>query len=220
LQRELVLSAAYQQSSHITAEQLQVDPENRLLARMNRRRLSIEAYRDTVLAAAGQLEHTLGGSSINPADPDVTRRTLYSEISRLELNAMLALFDYPDPNLHSDGRVQTTTPLQKLFVLNSPFMTKQAGHLADRLLQESSLEVGCEPEAGGDQTEDNAAFPSDAARVERAYHLLFGREPTQQELQVALEFLDSVELQPLAPQQRWQQYALALLASNELMFLD
>ncbi len=136
LQRELVMSAAYQQSSRSDPTTLQADPENRLLARMNRRRLSIEAYRDAVLAAAGQLDHTLGGSSIDPADPEATRRTLYSEISRLELNPMLALFDYPDPNLHSDGRAQTTTPLQKLFVLNSPFMTRQASRLADRLLQE------------------------------------------------------------------------------------
>lgn len=219
LQRELVLSAAYQQSSVTTTEPMQIDPENRLLARMNRRRLSVEAYRDAVLVAADQLDRTLGGASINPADPDVTRRTLYSEISRLELNSMLALFDYPDPNLHSDGRVQTTTPLQKLFVLNSPFMIQQASRLADRLLQPHALDGGCEPEARADQAND-ASVLSDAERVEQAYRIVFNREATPQELQVALEFLDAAELQSLDPHQRWQQYALALLASNELMFLD
>ncbi len=220
LQRELVLSAAYQQSSRATVGQMRVDTENRWLSRMNRRRLSIEAYRDAVLAAAGQLDQTLGGSSINPADPEVSRRTLYSEISRLELNSMLAMFDYPDPNLHSDSRVQTTTPLQKLFVLNSPFMTQQAGRLAARLLPESPVAAECEPELAAESAQDGTESQTDAARVKRAYQLVLGREPTPEELRFALEFLDSAELQPLELQQRWQQYALALLASNELLFLD
>ncbi len=99
-------------------------------------------------------------------------------------------------------------------------MTQQAGRLADRLFQPSSLDRRCEPEPESDQPGAEAAAPEDAARVERAYQLLFGREATPQELQVAREFLDSTELQPLDPQQRWQQYALALLASNELLFLD
>ncbi len=214
LQRELVMSAAYRQSSQSDAAKIEADPENQYLARMSRRRLSIEAFRDAVLIAAGQLDHAVGGPSIDPADPEATRRTVYSEISRLELSPLLAMFDFPDPNLHSDSRAQTTTPLQKLFVLNSPFMISQANSLADRLLQEPSHQLVATGLA------NDSELRSDRERIERAYHVVFGRAATPREVEFALDFLDSPELQPLPLRQRWQQYALVLLASNELLFLD
>ena len=71
LQREIVLSATYGQSSHVDASKSSVDPQNQLLWRMPRRRLSVEAYRDAVLAVAGRLDHTVGGTSLQPDDPDV-----------------------------------------------------------------------------------------------------------------------------------------------------
>src|SRR5439155_6679606 len=112
------------------------DPENRLLGRMSRRRMSVEAWRDAVLAGAGQLDQAVGGKSIDPQDPKERRRTVYSRVSRLEVNRMLALFDFPDPNAHAAVRAETITPLQKLFVLNSPFMVEHAAALADRLAAE------------------------------------------------------------------------------------
>ena len=99
---------------------------------MDRRRLDVESWRDAMLAVAGRLEDHVGGASIDPTDPEETRRTVYAAVSRLDLNPMLALFDFPDPNAHSERRARTTTPLQKLFVLNSPFMLRQAEALADR----------------------------------------------------------------------------------------
>ena len=60
----------------------------------------------------------------------------FSRASRLELNKLLAMFDYPDPNVHADRRVETTTPLQKMFVLNSPFMVDQASALSGRLMSD------------------------------------------------------------------------------------
>ena len=118
---------------------------------------------------------------------------MYSAVSRLELNRMLALFDFPDPNAHADRRVDTTTPLQKLFVLNSPFMLAQADHLAGRL---------------------RAEVPGGAVRrIDRAYRLLYGRPASAREVRLALAFLGQGD-------DRWTQYAHVLLAANEMMFVD
>jgi hypothetical protein len=200
LHREIVLSAAYRQGSAADARRREADPENRLLGRMNRRRLSVEAWRDALLSAAGRLDRTVGGPSLNPQDPAARRRTVYSAVSRLELNRMLALFDFPDPNLHADRRAETTTPLQKLFVLNSPWMVSQAAGLAERLRAEI---------AG----EDDEA---DRRRIDRAYRLLYGRPAATREVRLGLAFLGTPDDRPA----RWREYAHVLLAANELLFID
>jgi hypothetical protein len=200
LQREIVLSAAYRQSSGADARGRRSDTDNRLLGRMSRRRLSVEAWRDALLVAAGTLDRTVGGPSINPQDPEERRRTVYSAVSRLEPNRMLALFDFPGANAHADRRLETTTPLQKLFVLNSPFMLAQAERLAKRL----RTEVPSEGEA------------SDRHRIDRAYRLLYGRSPAEAEVRLGLAFLRGGEDRPA----RWALYAHVLLAANEMLFLD
>jgi hypothetical protein len=200
LQREVVLSAAYQQSSQADARQSGMDPDNRLLGRMNRRRLSVEEWRDGVLSATGRLDGTVGGPSIDPADPNQRRRTVYSRISRLSLNPLLALFDFPDPNLHADRRVETTTPLQKLFVMNNPFMVRQAECLVERV----SAEIG------SDSRQTNQRF------VERAYWLLYGRPVSEAELRLGVDFLRRAADAGISR----QQYAQVLLAANEMLFID
>jgi hypothetical protein len=195
LHREIVLSSAYQQSSHIESAKTAIDPANKLLWRMNRKRLDVETWRDSILFVAGRLDATVGGTSINPASPDESRRTIYSEISRLELNKLLALFDFPDPNTHNPGRVQTTTPLQKLFVLNSPFMVRQAEALRERL----------ERDAGDDAR----------ARIARAYELLYGRLPDEEELELGLAFVGAS-----AGEEQWTGYAHVLLGGNEMLVVD
>jgi hypothetical protein len=193
LQREIVMSATYGQSSYIDMSKSSVDPQNELLWRMPRRRLSVEAYRDAVLTAAGRLDHRIGGPSLKPDDPESRRRTLYSEVSRMDLNPMLARFDFPDPNAHSPRRFETTTPLQKLFLLNSPFLVRQSEALAQRL--ESH---------GG----------SRRSRIEYAYTVLFGRQPTESECLWGESFLAD------AGAERWEQYAQTLLISNEMFMID
>ncbi len=200
LQREIVLSAAYRQSSEADAHQCAADPEDRLLGRMSRRRLSVEAWRDAVLAATGRLNDTIGGPSLDPQDPREDRRTIYSAVSRLELNRMLALFDFPDPNVHADHRTETTTPLQKLFLLNSPFMIAEAARLAERLRMEIPA----------------ADVQADRRRIERAYRLLYGRSATETEIRLGLAFLTDGDDRAA----RWQQYAHVLLAANEMLFID
>src|SRR5205823_13600085 len=114
-----------------------VDPDNRWLWRMNRRRLDVEAWRDAMLAVAGNLSLERGGAPQDLGDPTNRRRTLYGTVQRRELNDLLRLNDFPDPTAHSPGRLPTTTPLQQLFVLNSPFIQQQAAGLARRLKAEA-----------------------------------------------------------------------------------
>src|SRR5206468_2298967 len=118
--REILLSAAYQQASALEASRQAVDPDNRWLWRMNRRRLDVEAWRDAMLAVTGTLSAEVGGPPLDLGDPKNHRRTLYGTVKRRELNDLLRLHDFPDPTGHSPGRVPTTTPLQQLFTLNSP----------------------------------------------------------------------------------------------------
>jgi cytochrome c553 len=200
LQREIVLSAAYRQSSRAGARLQQADPENRLLGRMSRRRLGVEAWRDAVLAGAGRLASAVGGPSLDPGDPRECRRTVYSRVSRLHLSPLLALFDFPDPNLHADRRVETTTPLQKLFVMNNPFLVRLAEALADRLMAEAKC----------------ASCHGDGSMIQRAYLLLYGRPATAGETRLGLNFLKAGK----DPRAQCRQYGQVLLAANEMLFID
>ncbi len=193
LQREIVLSQTYGQSSQVDPAKSRVDPANQLLWRMPRRRMTVEAYRDAVLSVCGRLDHQLGGPSHKPNDPDSRRRTVYSEVSRMDLNPLLARFDFPDPNAHSPKRFETTTPLQKLFLLNSPFLVKNSEFLARRLADH-----------GG----------SHRSRIERAYQLLFSRLPTETERSLGESFLESGD------DTLWSQYTQTLLISNEMFMID
>ena len=197
LQREIVLSATYRQSSDIDPARQTVDAANRWLWRMNRRRLSIEAWRDAVLSIAGRLDTKVGGPSMDPQDGNERRRTVYSRVSRLKLDEVLAMFDFPDPNVHSERRTETTTPLQKLFVLNSPFMLRQAESLAESLV---------------------AASQDDGSRIDAAFRQVYGREPTAEERRAGSEFLASCGESD--DKNRWTQFAQVLLASNELLIVD
>jgi hypothetical protein len=200
LHRELVLSATYRQSSAAASRTLAADPDNRLLGRMSRRRLSVEQWRDAWLSVAGRLDSTIGGPSIEPQDPSERRRTVYSRVSRLQLDRMLALFDFPDANLHCDRRAETTTPLQKMFLTNGPFAIAVAESLAGRL----AGEIGAE------------RADADWLRIQRAYELLYARPPGESELWIGLRFLRKSD----DPAAAWPQYAHALLAANEAWFID
>src|SRR5690606_25008889 len=120
LHREILFSAAYRQQSRVadpTDRRSSIDPENRLLSHMNRRRLDIEAWRDAVLMSTGDLDRTLGGPPRELSDGGNHRRTVYGRVNRYDLNDVLRLYDFPDPLGHSPGREPTTTALQQLFVL-------------------------------------------------------------------------------------------------------
>ncbi len=202
LHREIMLSAAYQQASDFDADACAVDPDNRLLWRMNRRRLDVEAWRDAILAVAGTLDDSLGGPSLDLADADNRRRTLYARVSRHDLDPLLRLFDFPDPNITSDGRPVTTVPLQQLFVLNSEFMVTQR--------QSAGRPRAAPPR------------PTMRARIRQAIELALGRPATDDEVQLGREFLSEspASTDDDSRLSRWEQYAQVLLSTNEFMFVD
>jgi hypothetical protein len=191
LVREIATSATYRQSSLATAKMIALDPSNRFLARMNRRRLTAEQWRDTLLYFSGELERE-GGKSMELDDPRNLRRTVYARISRLQLNSFLMSMDYPDANVHAEKRASTTTALQKLFQMNSEFITTRSKSLAAR-------------------------FSENEPRVNRIYEELFNRGPTREEIELADAFLKKPSSSKLS---RWEQYTQSLLISNEMLYVD
>ena len=133
LHRRLMLSSTYQQDSADRPECVSIDPENRFLWKMNRRRVEFEVVRDSLLAAAGRLDRSLGGKPIPLlSEPYSTRRTIYGFIDRGDLPGLYRAFDFASPEASSPERPRTTVPQQALFVMNSPFVIEQARHLAAR----------------------------------------------------------------------------------------
>src|SRR4029434_6351199 len=109
------------------------DPENQLFWRMSRRRLEIEAVRDSMLAAAGRLDLAAGGVPfLLTAEPSTPRRSVYGFIERGRVPALLSAFDFASPDQHAPLRFVTTAPQQALFFLNSPFVAEQARAVASR----------------------------------------------------------------------------------------
>ena len=160
-----------------------------------------------MLAVADRLDATIGGPSVSLDSSSNHRRTIYAAISRYDLAWMLRLFDFPDPNITSGGRVLTTVPLQQLFVLNSEFMVTNAAAIATRLFSASRPDQ------------------NDSERIRQAYHLLYGRAVTERELKLGLAYLQSPEPAtagapaPHNRPSRWQRYTQALLAANEFLFI-
>jgi len=195
LHREILQSATWRQSS-VSPTSEQHDPENTFYSRMNRRRLEWEAWRDALLTAAGSLDLTTGGPAQAISSPTNQRRSLYGASNRQDMDPMLRIHDVPDPGAHSPWRTETLTPLQGLFALNAPFLQQQADRLSVKL--------------------QSAPSPALTDRISAVYDLLFQRRPTDRETLAATRFLTGREQDPTA----WSQYAHALLASNEMLFID
>jgi mono/diheme cytochrome c family protein len=166
LHRDIMLSAVYQSSAEDIAANFEKDSGNRLYWRVDRRRMTAEQVRDSLLFVAGALDSKMGGPSI-PLTPLVDRRTVYGKVSRYKLDDYLQLFDFPSPNLSAEKRFTTSVPLQRLFFMNSDFMQQQGERLA-RLVESE---------------------PDNAARIRKAYRLILGRAPTEPEVKAGLTFL-------------------------------
>ncbi len=214
LHRLIVLSRAYRMSSAPDPAAARVDPDNRLLHRMNVRRLEAEALRDAMLAVAGRLDPSLGGPSVaphltpfmdgrgrpqssGPLDGD-GRRSLYLNVRRNFLTPMLLAFDYPPPATAMGRRNVSNVPAQALTLLNDPFILDQARLWAGRLLEES-----------GASAED---------RVDRMYLTAFARLPTPAERAAALAFLG--EPGRRGDRGAWADLAHVLFNVKEFLFVN
>ncbi len=166
LHREIMLSSVYQLSSDMDETNAAKDSGNRSYWRFDRKRLEAEQLRDAVLLVSGNLDKSLGGPSTD-LTPAFTRRTVYGKVSRYKLDEYLQLFDFPAPNISAEKRFTTTVPLQRLFLMNSDFMQAEAEQLAKRV----------------------AAEPDNRARIRKAYMLVYGRDPSEQEIKLGIEYL-------------------------------
>jgi hypothetical protein len=209
--RAIVTSATYRQASDERPEGVAIDPENRLLWRANRRRLDLEAMRDSVLASAGRLDLTLGGPSVQlTTAPFSTRRAVYGFIERQNLPAFFRTFDFANPNEHVPQRPETVAPQQALFFMNSPFVIEQAAHLAKR--------SKTTPDAAQPITTSDEA--TELSRIVRLFGLSLGREPTREETDEALEFIRSGQAESDKLELKWERLAQVFLMSNEFAFVD
>jgi Protein of unknown function (DUF1553)/Protein of unknown function (DUF1549)/Planctomycete cytochrome C len=200
LHREIMLSRAYQLASTSVPANAEKDPENQYLWRHTPRRLDFEAWRDSWLAVSGRLDRKRGGPSLDLNKADNVRRTLYAKISRVEPNALMTMFDFPDSNVTSARRTVTTVPQQQLFVLNSDFTIQTAKAFANRL---------------------EKAVKTEPDRINLAFRLAYGREPSDAERRASTEFLrEAGTPRPGDRLTAWEQYAQAVLASNEFLWVD
>ena len=156
MHRAIMLSATWQQSSVPSADVLKADPENILLARMNRRRLESEAIRDSLLAVANRLDRTLGGRAARALE--TPRRTLYITTVRSERATFQCLFDAADATTMAEKRNVSTVAPQALFLMNNPFALENAEALAKRTPEKD--------------------------RIPWLYRMLYGREPSDAEMKL------------------------------------
>jgi Protein of unknown function (DUF1553)/Protein of unknown function (DUF1549)/Concanavalin A-like lectin/glucanases superfamily/Planctomycete cytochrome C len=215
MQRLIVTSATYRQSSTISRELEEKDPENRLLARGPRVRFPAETIRDTALAASGLLNGEIGGPSVLPYQPkglweemafgegfsaqayeqskgkDLYRRGMYTLWKRTVPPASLSTFDAPDREKCTARRALTNTPLQALALLNDPTYVEASRALAQRALLEGGKD--------------------DASRIGYAFRLATARKPTGKETGVLRGLLKT----RLASYRQDPQAALKLLSVGE-----
>jgi len=228
--RAIVLSRTYRLSGANDPTAEGVDPDNRLLWRMNRRRLDAEALRDGLLAVSGELQPSDGGPAlvleevencgglvrqgVNPPNYNHRKpraneefvRTIYLPVMRLNTSThdrVRSFFDFINPAQIAGRRSQTIVPTQSLFVMNHELFRKRANRLAERLMTESST-----PET----------------RLDHLWLRVFNRPITPAEREDALVFLSQLQatLETTGPSAReslcWQELCHAILASNEFIF--
>jgi hypothetical protein len=212
LHRLLMLSSVYQQRSDDNLRYEKLDPDNRLLAKMNRHRLDFESMRDTLLSVAGNLDPSFEGRPVDLTKQQdrgygSRRRTVYGTIDRNNLPSLFRVFDFANPDLSTAQRNATTVPQQALFLLNSPFVMEQARITVNRT--------------------ELQRLNDEAEWVRHLYQHAYQRDPSSKEIQRGLRFLriaaaspgveKPIRSEPLTPRERYVQ---VLLMSNELMFVD
>ncbi len=195
LVRELVTSATYQQSSRHIEKFAAVDPDDRWMWRAPRKRLELEAWRDATLQVSGQLNLAGGGPSENLDDLRSKHRTVFGKVSRERPADIHRLFDLPDPRGHGEKREVTTTPVQQLYFLNSPFVRQASVKLANS--------------ASEGRTGEDVAI--------ELFRRVLLREPTTAELATAMRLVQPMN-EGSTP--AWELLAQTLLASNEFLFLN
>jgi hypothetical protein len=223
MHRMIMLSHAYRIASVSAGagRNSVIDVNNDYLWRFDRRRLEAEEIRDSVLAVSGSLDRAMGGEHPFPPEPtwkfsqhaqffavyDTNRRSVYLMQQRLKKHPFMEIFDGADTNATTDSRAQSITPVQALFLMNSPFMHEQSDRFAARAWK-----------AGG----------TPRARIDRVFRLAYGRAPRLEEIREAEDYLQRTRLELQAsgvPADQLDQKTLAsylrvVMSSNEFLYVD
>lgn len=221
MHRLIMLSSAYQMAGTYNAANAAKDVNNDLRWRFDRRRLSAEELRDTVLLHSGSLDRTMGGPHPFPprkewhytqhtpfvADYPSNKRSVYLMQQRIRKNPYLETWDGADPAACTGVRPLSTTPVQALFMMNDVLIHEHARKFADHII---------------------ASAEKNPARIRRVYRELFSRPPTREEIRAGEEYLGIVtatlreagiasdDLLPTA----WASYSRVLFGSSEFIFID
>ncbi len=207
LHKWILMSETYQQSSAPREDCLVVDANSKLLWRYPPHRLEAEPIRDSILMISGNLDLGMGGPGYDAFEPNTNyvhvyqpkrsfgpeewRRMVYQFKPRMEQDETFGVFDCPDAALPAPRRTRSTTPLQALNLLNSPFILQQCGILSQELVEHAGPEV--------------------ADQVDRAFQLAFSRSPTDAEVEMAEEVIREHGL-PL--------FCRAIFNANEFLYVN
>ncbi|MEW4526435.1 PSD1 and planctomycete cytochrome C domain-containing protein [Maioricimonas sp. JC845] len=220
--RELVHTRTYRLSSNYQEQNIATDPANEFLWRMSRKRLEAEPLRDAMLAASGQLrldrpqaspvaeigEGEVGrGINMKPLQQPYPYRSVYLPIIRGLVPESLKVFDFPEPSNPQGARDTTNVPAQSLYLMNSPFVLEQAGGFARRVYNSAD---------------------DDLIRLQNAFNIAFGRNPSEPEVATLLAFLSRAngelasEVSDESERTRaaWTAVCHTLFASAEFRYVD
>jgi hypothetical protein len=212
----VMMSTVYRQVSKRTSGS--ADSENRLLGRMNLRRLDAESLRDSVITVSGRANLSVGGPpvmlKVTPTGLQTVtsqdRRSIYLLARRSNPVTFMQVFDYPVIDVNCTRRSSSATPLQSLTMINSEFLTDSAASLARRV----------EALAG-----DDAPLPK---LIETAYQLAFSRIASDNEAEFAREYIHQQKELYMnsgvsgddASKRTLENFVHMLLCSNEFLYVD
>lgn len=207
LVRRIVNSRTFQQQSLFRADAAAIDPTNQLLWRANRRHLSIEQLRDSMLMVSGQLDPTPWGRPGPLWDEGYTkRRAIYGFVNRFNLDPTLRAFDFPAPLQTQPKRGESIVATQALFTLNSPFVIDQAHAIIDSVSFQD-----CD---------------SDPERIQAIFRAVYQRKPDIEEVAQVTKVVASLQRmnnnlkKQVKLTEPWSLVAQSLLMSNEFQYVD
>ncbi len=226
MHRQILVSTAWTQSSVRRAEHDAADPDNRLLGRMNIRRLEAEAVRDSLLSISGQLNPKMFGPAVVVSPDEVgqvviaidtrdsagrptgkvealngedLRRSIYVQVRRSMPLGVLEPFDIPRMSPNCERRVHSTTASQSLLMLNNPFVSQQAEALAGRL---------------------RLASEDQRTQLQLAWRLVFGHSPSEDDLKQAAQFMAEASVDPEGTKQALGLWCHALFCSSGFLYVQ
>lgn len=214
--REIALSHAYRMGAVAEPKAAAIDPENRLLSRMNRLRLDAESLRDAMLEVSGRLDRRIGGPNIIASDRALreamnqsteynyvfndVRRSVYTPAFRNRMHELFEVFDFADQNSTVAKRNVTTVAPQALLMLNSPFVMEQARFAAERALANHGL---CDEE-----------------RIEQAFRETLGRRPSNDERSIVLAAIDAEDEHSDSQLTKWTRLYQSLFGCIDFRYVE